>query len=703
MQASHSQSHEIFAGASELEYNQFYREGLYSTLSNLSLLLPLLLCCLPIIYQIFYRLDLKLVPFTKLLWKLFVFLSPLRLLNVVENFWASHSTKNVSTIESNNNRTAKSNIMRRIFSMDRPSNHIDSVVQAGRKISGMNFATQEHDDRPAGLGNWDNSCYQNSILQGLASLKSLYNHLSIPVTEISDYTTKLETDSGLRMVEALRNLLGKLNNQSNNGKRIWTPDTLKNMSSWQQQDAQEYFSKILDEVDREMRTKADYTYEGFKLGPSEITEPRTPLLENFRNPLEGLIAQRVGCTECGYSEGLFLIPFNCLTLPLNQSTTQSISQCLDEYSKLELIEGVNCGKCTLINAQKVLSKFKEGMDNATENSLIREQVEKRLQATTEALESDIYEDKNLQNNCKITNKNWVASTKSRQAVIARPPKSLVIHFNRSLYDDMTGGFKKNCSQVRFPKILDLGPWCLGSAGKGTDILTEEWILEPEEPMIAGSTKHSRQKGPIFELRAVITHYGRHENGHYVCYKIHPPVWNPNNTEKRQQWWRLSDDEVVKVNEEDVLAQGGVFMLFYERIDLPPSATDSFQMSNLGNTKEESSNMKHSTSYSESSILVPIEERTKRNSLELKPTTCLSSDKNLRLGLQEPSSSKTQHNFGNDTGLNQEEHHGKETNPDFKTTKSVAVLQESWDINGIEANRADERNQKDIPTRSFVMV
>ncbi len=27
-------------------------------------------------------------------------------------------------------------------------------------------------------------------------------------------------------------------------------------------------------------------------------------------------------------------------------------------------------------------------------------------------------------------------------------------------------------------------------------------------------------GPIYELRAVVTHQGRHENGHFICYRKH---------------------------------------------------------------------------------------------------------------------------------------------------------------------------------------
>jgi ubiquitin carboxyl-terminal hydrolase 1 len=66
---------------------------------------------------------------------------------------------------------------------------------------------------------------------------------------------------------------------------------------------------------------------------------------------------------------------------------------------------------------------------------------------------------------------------------------------------------------------------------------------------------------------VVTHYGRHENGHYICYKKHPGFES-----QKEQWWRLSDDDVTKVTEEAVLSQGGAFMLFYDCVESGGPAT-----------------------------------------------------------------------------------------------------------------------------------
>jgi len=95
--------------------------------------------------------------------------------------------------------------------------------------------------------------------------------------------------------------------------------------------------------------------------------------------------------------------------------------------------------------------------------------------------------------------------------------------------------------------------------------TEEWHLDPEEPMISGTSRPSKLRGPIYELRAVVTHYGKHENGHYICYRKHPGQALGAGRESGD-WWRLSDDDVAKVSEENVLGQGGVFMLFYDCIE-----------------------------------------------------------------------------------------------------------------------------------------
>ncbi|KAG0649012.1 Leukocyte common antigen [Hyphodiscus hymeniophilus] len=559
----------------ELEYHQDYQEDPWVQFLRAAFIVPLILAVIPVLYQILYRLDYNLLPTQELLWNVLVYITPSRLLDFAETYTSPLQISNPMVKHLPRTQAAKSEAMRRILGLDIPGGMMSSVASAGRRrfstLPGINLVAQGAEGRPAGLGNWDNSCYQNSVLQGLASLDSLSEYLTNPVVE-GEAVEGMEKPN-MKMAEALQGLIASLNNPENNGRRVWTPATLKNMSSWQQQDAQEYFSKVLDEIDKEVDkvAKVMRTSQGFESDDSSsATNSSSPPLSTFRNPLEGMIAQRVGCTRCGYSAGLSMIPFNCLTVPLGRASEYDVAECLDEYTKLERIEGVECGKCTLLKNQRLLSMIDERIKDLPEDAPVRASTTERLAAVTKALEEDDYEEKTLLTKCKIPSKSRVSSTKTRQAVVARPPKSLVVHFNRSVFDELSGDLKKNYAEVRFPKTLDLGPWCLGSSGASQDPEPEEWVLDPEHPLIASSTNQSRLRGPFYELRAVVTHYGRHENGHYIAYKKHPSL--PEGDEKGEKssttgrWWRLSDDDVTKVGEEQVLNQGGVFMLFFDLVE-----------------------------------------------------------------------------------------------------------------------------------------
>ena len=568
----------------DYDYHQDYRDPYSAFVNVASYLVPFGLFISALIYHAFYTLDFNLLPLHQLLWNALVYLTPVRLLESIDEYQRPTTFTNPELRPKT--FAAKSETMRRILGIDRPGGIFNTVAEVGKKglssLPVVGIPTQDTSRRPPGLGNWDNSCYQNSVLQGLSSLTTISEYLTIPwkqseVREASDL-------SGSGTTSALQGLVESLNDPSNNGRRIWTPTALKSMSSWQQQDAQEYYSKVLDEIDKEIgkalvRTKVA---KGLESDDLDIQRPVSQASEDestpiTRNPLEGLIAQRVGCTRCGFSDGLSMIPFNCLTVPLGRAWEHDIFECLDEYTKLEQIEGVECAKCTLLKHQRLLTTLSERMKEAPEDSQLRITTFKRLEAVNLALEEEDFDDKTLSQKCGVQPNSRVSTTKSRQAVIARPPRSLVVHINRSVFDELTGELKKNYSDVRFPMTLDLGPWCLGSLESIRNPDAEEWLLNPETPMVASSREPSRQTGPLYELRSVVTHYGRHENGHYVSYKStkYTKPADSEDEDGERQWWGLSDDDVMPATEEDVLRQGGVFMLFYDSVDQSSTLTSKY--------------------------------------------------------------------------------------------------------------------------------
>ena len=541
---------------------------------------------------------------SELLWNSVVYITPNRLVARLDNTFKEAMTEEAENDHmsfDSKGHASKSNAMRRFLGLD--GSGLLTTVQRTRTLS---FSSVFKAVAPTpkktlpGLGNWDNSCYQNSVLQGLAALEALNTFLNEPAP--SDVLQPTKT--------ALKELVAKLNDPQNAGKTFWTPAELKSMSSWQQQDAQEYFSKVSDELEKDALklAKAKPGKVGLE-DLSSIERDETPSCSSdgsgppkssgadslrlakigqlpeelksliVRNPLEGLLAQRVGCQKCGYVEGLSLVPFNCLTVPLGRQWMYDVRTCLDEYTALEPINGVECAKCTLLRAKQQMEQILRQLNaklsdpvtvSEDTSKALRESLQERLRLINGALVEEDFSDQVLKK-CQIPAKSRVSTTKSRQAVIARAPQCLVIHVNRSNFDELTGVQSKNTASVRFPKQLDLAPWCLGQ-GPGSDDKNddvEHWNVDPSKSMLSDSDElESLHSGKKYELRAVVTHYGRHENGHYICYRKAPYTVEKDHDEPNESndtWWRISDDDVDEVGAETVLAQGGVFMLFYEQM------------------------------------------------------------------------------------------------------------------------------------------
>lgn len=621
-------------------------------LSDPSIVLTLLAVLVIIFFKV-NDLEFSLDVFTHVagtyLWDFFVFIVPTPLLAALDR-WLNPSTDPTSMSQSPTTHAAKSELMKSVMGLDRSGGMMSSVFQARTRalsVTSSVLGLKLDPERPAGLGNRDNSCYQNSILQGLAALPSFPEYLAACVRTVALQQPNKD------VAHTLQALIADLNDTSNNGRTIWTPGLLKSMSTWTQQDAQEYYSKVLDDIDKNVgrAVKTMRRYSGLEaecVGKDDMTasehsddsgyqsvssSPELKAQKTLRNPLEGLLAQRVACVQCGYSEGLSMIPFNCLTLSLGLDKHQhDLYERLDSYTKVEAIEGVECPKCTLLKAQRLLTKLVEKLKESGSTTEQLAEPVRRLEAVELALGEDDFDDNTLTEECKISSRGKVNATKTKQIVIARPPQSLAVHVNRSVFDPRTFDMIKNSAPVSFPLTLDLGPWCLGSAEELDEKLAslgesqEQWLLDPKSSMVAGDLSPSRLTGPIYELRAAVTHYGRHENGHYICYRRYPDADNSEDGEATEAavddsidddepsdagdaaadekarsrsirnggWWRLSDHNVSRVNEETVLSLSpGVFMLFYECVD--PSMILQSETASMVDAVETNEELRNSTS------------------------------------------------------------------------------------------------------------
>ena len=535
-------------------------------------------------YALIHYLDiLPILPLRQLVWNALVYATPPSLVIALEGR-SSVTTTNPDlshTYAESRSFAAKSDAMRSMLGLS-GDGILHGTVQRSRRFTGLSIFKSATSDNLPGLGNWDNSCYQNSILQGFAALPSLHAFLNRAARAVPGAASRTTN-------AALFQLIEDLNSAKNLGRKFWTPPVLKSMSSWQQQDAQEYYSKVVDALEKELsrgivnmvNTKGLEATPEQEVGVAQ-QDGADESKADIKNPLEGMLAQRVGCLRCGYVEGLSLIPFNCLTVPLGNRPEYDLASCLDDYTGLEPIQGVECPHCTLLRQKEVLEKLialdptppsETKIDRQNDSSIYenekdgsKETFVTRLAAVNAALDDGDFSDATLSKKCSISRKQRVHTTKTRQAVIARPPQALVIHINRSLFDEYSGALSKNYAAVRFPKYLDLSRWSLGTGSGGI----EKWSADPAQSMLEGHRvipSHEKEAVPnmIYGLRAVVTHQGRHENGHYIAYRRSPQLAVDDATEAvERSWWRLSDENVFVTSEEAVLSQGGVFMLFYEQ-------------------------------------------------------------------------------------------------------------------------------------------
>ena len=420
------------------------------------------------------------------------------------------------------------------------------------------------------------------------------------------------------IVTELKHVISALNEPSNAGRRLWTPQKLKSMSSWQQQDAQEYYSKIMEQMEKELKYSRPYgslkgieqishTFDHMKHGNKiELDDNSWHLLSqcgtnvdespidyaSLISPMTGLLAQRIGCSKCNYVEKISLIPFNCITVSLGDGSAYDLRDCMDEYTALEIIDGVNCIRCTLLQERNRLRNI---MDLQLSTGLIRDgfrndpiSLNEQLNMIQNAIDQSEFADSNILKKCKIKEEKMVSSSKTRQAVIARLPRELVVHINRSVFNEVYGIQEKNYAKLRLSLNLDLNPWILGQSSdlSHADDNHEIWSTDPNRSLLTNKGKFKDERAQ-FCLRAVISHFGRHENGHYICYRKYPRDCNGKIDAFQEKgdkscyssdWWRLSDNHTSIADEACMLNEGCAFMLFYE-------ATSAYETAKLDTKME----------------------------------------------------------------------------------------------------------------------
>ncbi|KAG0374460.1 hypothetical protein BGX24_010383 [Mortierella sp. AD032] len=189
--------------------------------------------------------------------------------------------------------------------------------------------------------------------------------------------------------------------ESSRSKDVKASGYHSNIMNREQQDAQELFQIVSSALSSEENTiqKIQSTRPLMdleflkKLVGMESSNLDHQVKKMESNPMIGMLASRLSCMQCGYTEAVRHFTFDNLSLSLPSAHSCNIEECLQQYITLESLNDVVCRKCSLIaTLDRIGNKLKQLDTPAEVQTNISRSSRRRIRNRDMDMDSDYLSD-----------------------------------------------------------------------------------------------------------------------------------------------------------------------------------------------------------------------------------------------------------------------------------------------------------------------
>ena len=438
-----------------------------------------------------------------------------------------------------------------------------------KMLQSISKTHQEADRMPRGLLNLGNTCFLNALCQALASLPTFIQYLSDSIESSSMVQKSIKSRATSRFRCTLAQVLCQVNqdhnraaDEHNTSAAAISPHQLEHAFLVAMSVSSSSSSSSGDNEENEEDTMitaaaAAAAGRGEQQDVEECLQKMMECLESVHdtNPLRGTMARQLICCSCFRAHAEVMSPF--IDISLSTYHSSSIQECLEHYFDPEVMSDVHCHACTLNEPIRALDRKIKTLDRTLgfmpdhpqlQATCVAQLQAAKVQRSTlvqlsgprswsqeeevlvlENLTQDSSSSSSSQQQQQRVSSNFSRRVFLQSTQVRSYPPILCLHFHRKIYDPVVKKLVKVEEQVCYSAILEF---------------------------------HHENNSVRYQLEAVIVHHGTAQSGHYTTYRR----TLRNDISSSSEWAHISDDQVVRVEEAQVL-DAPAYLLFYAQHDI----------------------------------------------------------------------------------------------------------------------------------------